>query len=185
MQSPRPPTHRLRLAPPRPAPSARPATDHRDTENELLSSISVLPEQFYGLPTGPAGRRPEAELMRAVLEDALRCFQQGLLRQGRRVRRLARESEEWVFSDTPDWPFSFVSICAVLGLEPEYIRRGLKRWGQGCPPREAKNRLHVVNIPRRLAKGCRGMSRSERGPEDCSAGVGQWHRPPARPRHAA
>ena len=151
MQSPRPPTHRLRLSPPRPAPAARPATDHRDSENEILSYISVLPEQFYGLPTSPTSRRPEAELMRAVLEDALQCFQQRLLRQGRRARRLAREAEEWLFSDTPDWPFSFVSICEVLGLEPEYIPRGLKRWDQGCSPPAPKKRSHLGEGQRRLA----------------------------------
>ena len=30
-----------------------------------------------------------------------------------------------MLSDDTSWPFSFVSICAVLGLEPEYLRRGL------------------------------------------------------------
>lgn len=129
MQSPYLPTHRLRFSPPRPAASGLPATNHQDTVYELFSYMSVLPEQFYGPQTSIASGRPEAELMRAVLEDALLCFQKGLVRQGRRVQRLAREAEEWLFSDDSRWPFSFVSICAVLGLEPEYIRRGLKRRG--------------------------------------------------------
>lgn len=66
--------------------------------------------------------------MRAVLEDAIHCFQKQFVRKGRRVVRLAREAEEWFAADDPCWPFSFVNICAVLGLEPEYIRLGLRRW---------------------------------------------------------
>ena len=37
----------------------------------------------------------------------------------------------------------------------------------------------------RRAKGCGGMGRLEGGPEDCSAGMSQWSRSAARPRHAA
>jgi hypothetical protein len=137
MQSSHPPTHRLHFSPSRPAAPRRPATDHPNAVHELLCYISVPPEQFYDPSTSLASRRPEAELMRAILEDALVCFQRGLIRQGRRVQRLAREAEEWLFSDDTSWPFSFVSICAVLGLEPQYIRRGLaiqeKALGPGHP----------------------------------------------------
>src|SRR5437899_10910249 len=35
------------------------------------------------------------------------------------------------------------------------------------------------------AKGCGGMSRLAGGLEDCSAGMSQWNRSTARPRHAA
>ena len=45
MQSPRLPTHRLRLSA-RPAASDLPMMDHRDTETELLSYTSVLPNQL-------------------------------------------------------------------------------------------------------------------------------------------
>jgi len=68
--------------------------------------------------------------MRAVLEDAVNCFQKQSAKSGRHAQRLAREAEEWLFSDDPHWPFSFVNICAVLGLDPGYVRLGLKRWRQ-------------------------------------------------------
>ena len=151
MQSPRPPTHRLRFSPLQLAAPRRPATDHQNTVHELLLYISVLPEQFYDPPANLAHGRPEAELMRAVLEDALLCFQKGLVHPGRRVQRLAREAEEWLFSDDDSWPFSFVSICAVLGLEPAYLRQGLRSWRHGRPPTAAKKRLRMVAGQRRLA----------------------------------
>ena len=89
--------------------------------------------------------------MRAVLKEALLCFQKGLVHPRRRVQRLAREAEKWFFSDDDSWPFSFVSICAVLGLEPAYLRQGLRSWEQGRPPTAATKRPRVVAGQRRLA----------------------------------
>jgi hypothetical protein len=151
MQTTRPPTHRLRFSPSPPAARGLSVTDHQEALHELLSYISVPPEQFYGPRPSLADGRPEAALMRAVLADALGCFQKGLVYQGRRVQRLAREAEEWLFSDDARWPFSFVSICAVLGLEPTYLRRGLRRWRQGGPQAEMKKSPRIVSVPRRLA----------------------------------
>ena len=126
MQTTHSPTRRLRLSQPALPVPGWPGTDDWEPGHALLSHISVPPEQFYGLRASLASGRPEAELMRAILEDALLCFQKGLVPQGRRVQRLAREAEEWLFSDDARWPFSFVSICAVLGLEPAYLRLGLR-----------------------------------------------------------
>jgi len=151
MQTTRPPTHRLRFSPPQPAARGLSMTDHQEALQELLSYISVPPEQFYGPRPSLASGRPEAALMRAVLADALGCFHKGVVHPGRRVQRLAREAEEWLFNDDARWPFSFVSICAVLGLEPTYLRRGLQRWRQGRPQAEVKKPPRVVSVPRRLA----------------------------------
>ena len=73
----------------------------------------------------------EAALMCAVLEDAVDCFQKQFSRTTARAKQLGREAERWLFSDDPSWPFSFVSICNVLELCPQYIRQGLKRWHGG------------------------------------------------------
>lgn len=97
----------------------------------LATSAAVLPEQFYHSPAQTAGRG-EVALMRAVLEEALDCFQKQFVKSGRRAQRLAREAEEWLFSDEASWPFSFVNICAVLGIEPGYIRLKLKRWSENA-----------------------------------------------------
>jgi len=67
----------------------------------------------------------EQRLMLAVLEDAVACFQEGEKTPDRYKKRLAREAEEWMFADDPSWPFSFENVCAHLGFNTEYIRRGL------------------------------------------------------------
>ena len=151
MQTTHSPTRRLRLSQPALPVPGRPVTDDWDLGHALLSYLSVPPAQFYGPRASLADGRPEAVLMRAVLEDALLCFQKGLVHSERRVQRLAREAEEWLFSDDTRWPFSFVSICAVLGLEPAYLRRGLRRWRQGGPQAAVKKPLRIVSVPRRLA----------------------------------
>lgn len=93
-----------------------------------LPPAAVLPEQFHGSPVGAHAARGEVALMRAVLEDAIECFQKQSRKNGRRAHRLAREAEEWLFKDDQQWPFSFLNICHVLDIDPGYIRRGLKQF---------------------------------------------------------
>jgi len=101
---------------------------------------AVLPEQFHGSPVNMNAARGEVALMRAVLEDAIECFQKQALKSGRRAQRLAREAEEWLFKDDERWPFSFLNICNVLGIDPGYIRRGLQKLRQERSPREVLRR---------------------------------------------
>jgi hypothetical protein len=124
-----------------------------ETASKSLPPVAVLPEQFYQSPTGVGTTRGETALMRAVLEDALACFQQQFITSERRAQRLAREAEEWFFSDDRHWLFSFVSICAVLGLEPGYLRRGLKQWHQhrSAEPRKRRQRAVPVSRPLKIA----------------------------------
>jgi hypothetical protein len=91
--------------------------------------------------------------MRAVLDDAITCYQKQFVPHTRRERRPAQEAEEWLFSDDDRWPFSFVNICRVLDLEPEYLRRGLKQWRQRPPaePRRKQRRTTRARLPLRIA----------------------------------
>jgi hypothetical protein len=113
-----------------------------------LSPDAVLPEQFYGPPRDTFVTQSETALMRAVLDDALNCYQKQFVTKGPRVQRLAKEAEEWFFSDEERWPFSFVNVCRALGIEPEYLRRGLKRWRQR-PPAELQRKQRRALPPRR------------------------------------
>lgn len=124
-----------------------------ESHSESWMVAPVLPEQFYNATSGFSQGRPEAALMHAVLEDAVNCVREGLRATSRRKQRLAREAEEWLLSDDSQWPFSFVNICTVLGLEPQYIRRGLQQWHQQRPARMYKNKRRVVRAryPVRIA----------------------------------
>ena len=144
MHTTRPPTHRSRSLQPVPTGSVLPVSADWDPWYERLADARVLPEQFFGPQASPCTICPEAALMRAVFEDALACVQRQFVTEERRVQRLAREAEEWFFSDDSYWLFSFVSICATLGLEPEPIRQGLKRWHQSRPNMLQRKLQHVI-----------------------------------------
>jgi len=76
------------------------------------------PELFFGAEAGPKSC-PETALLCAVLENAFVCF------QNRFDISEARAAENWFFSDDARAIFSFVSVCAALGLEPGFIRKRL------------------------------------------------------------
>lgn len=123
-----PTTYRRRSPYPVPAGAVPPMSADWDPWHEHLSDASVLPEQFFNPQVSFFTGRPIAALLRAVLEDALMCFQSQFLTEGGLLRQEAREAKAWFWSEEERWPFSFITVCTVLGLEPEAIRQQLKRW---------------------------------------------------------
>jgi len=119
MHTTRIPAHRKR--------SPQPASAYRDPGYERPSDVSVRPEKFFNSRVKLAAVCPETALMYAVLEDAFLCFHKQFETEQQFIQR-AREAEDWFFSDDSRWLFSFVSVCAALGLEQEYIRKKLKHW---------------------------------------------------------
>lgn len=109
-----------------------------------LPPAAILPEQFHGSPIGVHAARGEVALMRAVLEDALECLQKQSRKTGRRAQRLAREAEEWLLKDDQQWPFSFLNICHVLGIDPGYIRRGLKQLQTEQPSQARQHQQQTI-----------------------------------------
>jgi hypothetical protein len=73
--------------------------------------------------------RPEHRLMLAVLEDAVRTYQTDCI-LNRRERALFCETAEWFASNDTTSPFCFVTICQLFGIDPDYVRSGLRRWNE-------------------------------------------------------
>lgn len=88
----------------------------------------LLPAQFFAAMRKRVPREPEYRLIIAVLQDAIECYQKHLFARDHKARQLHEDAREWIESDDRSWPYSFVSICEVLNLSPEYIRRGLEQW---------------------------------------------------------
>jgi len=64
----------------------------------------------------------------AILEDAINCFQENLMAESGKGKKLFNETEEWILEEDGDWIFSFRNVCEHLGLNPAYLRQGLLRW---------------------------------------------------------
>ena len=93
---------------------------------------------------------PERTLLLAILEDGIRCYQENLFAAGGKRRTLYEEARDWLFSDDSEWFCSFVSLCTLLNLEPNYIRRGLRQWEARARKASQKKSQAAVAIDQRM-----------------------------------
>jgi len=97
-----------------------------DSSDHPFDSATILPGQFF------AGRRkfdePIERLMFAVLEDAIRCYQNNIREPRPHARRVFAETKEWLFALPGNDPFSFEGICEILEIDAPQLRRALRRW---------------------------------------------------------
>jgi hypothetical protein len=73
-------------------------------------------------------KQPECHLLWAVLENSVEDYLKYAIATSRRGKRLFREAEAWLMQDDPTWLCSFVNICDILGMDPDHLRTGLRRW---------------------------------------------------------
>lgn len=114
----------------------------------LFQPDVLIPEQYFGALGSKTGMEAEKRLMLAVLDDAVRCFQDYVLEESGAKKLLFTDAEEWIFSDGGDWAFSFENICEALGLNPAYVRAGLLRWKEKRAAKPARRKAWVKETPR-------------------------------------
>ena len=88
-------------------------------------------------------------LMLAVLEDGIRSYLSP-------TERTRMEAEAWIESRRQDLLFSFHVVCQTLGLEPNAVRRALRRLRtKNASPRTAlgRSRPNVRRAARSLWRG--------------------------------
>ncbi len=69
---------------------------------------------------------PEKVLLLAVLEDAIHCYRKFANARDRAGRAQFSDAERWIMGGGNDWIFAFEPVCEFLGLDPDYVRRGLR-----------------------------------------------------------
>ncbi len=121
-----------------------------DRLSSLFQPDTLLSEEYFGNYRRRIPLEPEKELMLAVFEDGVRCFQENLFAETSKKRALFDEAREWLFNDGFEHVFSFSSICSTLGLNPGYIRRGLKRWEEQTREATKKQKRGSQTAPDRL-----------------------------------
>ncbi|MGH7886967.1 MAG: hypothetical protein ACREPG_03810 [Candidatus Binatia bacterium] len=108
------------------------AYDQRLSMEERVTSLfqpdTLLPEQYLDTFRRKLHLEPEKKLMLAILDDGIACFQKYVFARDGKGRALFREAETWVEEKGGEAVFSFDSVCESLGLDPDYLRRGMRTW---------------------------------------------------------
>ena len=97
-------------------------------DNIRVGSGAGIAEDYFAALQRREHLEPETALLLATLEDAIDCYKKYSSVQNKLGRERFREAEYWLMEEKDNRLFSFVSICEVLGLDPQYIRHGLKEW---------------------------------------------------------
>ena len=102
-----------------------------DRVSSLFQPDTLLSEQYLETHRRKTHLEPEKRLMLAILDDAVACFQKHITAQRPKEKVLFQDAEDWFLEKDSDWCFSFENICESLGLDPDYLRKGLMQWKEG------------------------------------------------------
>ncbi len=105
---------------------------------DLFQPDCLLPSQFFAQLKRKRYSCGEHRLVRAIIQDAVECFQKHIHATDNKRRQLYLDAEEWISCDEDTGPFSFNNVCELLGLNPDYVREGLLAW------RDQKRAMHCA-----------------------------------------
>ncbi len=118
------------------------------TRNLFGQPDVLLVNEFLQVYQSSLAQTPEMRLVAALLKDGIDSYIKSLSAKPRRGRKsLANEAEEWIFSKDEEWPFSFENVCAILRVEPDYIRRVLLSYKQEYNRAKESNPQPVTSTP--------------------------------------
>jgi hypothetical protein len=101
-----------------------------DKPNSLFQRETVASYEYGDSFRREALWLPEKELMFAILEDAVSCFQNYLFARDKKGKELFLDAETWINGGESKSVLSFDNVCEELDLDAEFLRSGLRRWKQ-------------------------------------------------------
>lgn len=135
--------------------------------SRLLIPDAITPKQYFEGARNNWDMRPVKRLMLAVLEDGLHCFQTYAGAKRGIKRQIFVETEGWFADRRADGPFAFETICHTLGIDPDFMRKGLRNWRRqqlnGMNPPRLARRAPVrvsgpISVPPRRRRSRRAIS---------------------------
>lgn len=97
-----------------------------ETVFAIVGNDSDAPRRYFDTFRRSEYLEPEKVLVLAILEDAIHLFQKYRGARDRAGKERFREVESWFFAEGNHWLFSFENVCALLALDPQYVRHGLR-----------------------------------------------------------
>ena len=86
---------------------------------------------------------PEKALVAAILDAAVHEYRKYSRAHDPKGKEQFRAAEKWIMRSGNDWIFSFDNVCDLLGLDPEYVRRGLRETKDKDAEEKTKHRQGV------------------------------------------
>jgi hypothetical protein len=93
--------------------------------DDAVRTDAPLPVQFEQIWHRSRAISPERALALAVLEQAVADLRKFRFATRRRQQRLYIEAYRWVAANERSWPYSFASLCDVLGFDVAAMRSRL------------------------------------------------------------
>ena len=121
--------------------------------SSLFQPDTLLPEQYLDTFRRKLQLEPEKKLMLAILEDAIACYQKYVFARDSKGKLLFEEADQWVNEGGGGSVFAFDSVCESLGLNPDYLRRGLTVWKQTAEARRAPAKVYRLAPSARKQRG--------------------------------
>ncbi len=128
----------------------------------LFQPDTLLPEQYLDTYRRKLHLEPEKKLMLAILEDAIACYQKYLFARDFKGKALFQEAAEWIRPGAGEGVFAFDSVCEALGLNPEYVRRGLETWKENSRAQRARAKIYQLKAQPRKHKRAAALARRPR-----------------------
>ena len=100
------------------------ALAREDVAPNVIEPWVALPSQLCE-GARAAERSGEKRLMAAVLADAIRLYLKLHGAPGARAQILLRETERWLWSSDRGWLLACETVCDVLGIDADRLRRAL------------------------------------------------------------
>ena len=120
----------------------------------LFQPDTLLPDQYLDTFRRKLHLEPEKKLMLAIIEDAIACYQKYLFARDSKGKALFHEAEEWIEEAEGASVFAFASVCETLGLNPDYLRRGIAEWKKAAMTQHAQPKIYQLTpTPRKQRRG--------------------------------
>jgi hypothetical protein len=115
----------------------------------ITSDDTLIMQQYVDTLLRSEHLEPEKALVAAMLNDAIHEYRKYSRARDANGKKRFREAQEWIMHRGDDWIFTFDNVCEVLGLDPEFVRRGLR--DTKGKPLEKENPLHRDGTGKRAA----------------------------------
>ena len=99
----------------------------QDEVQERITLADLVPLQLSEPIAARLRMSGECRLLWAVLEDGIECYLRYADHPSAVMRELFQEAKGWIEATEGEDLCSFSGICGAFQIDPDYLRRGLRR----------------------------------------------------------